>query len=97
MNVFWWVVMVTAIAGVGGTGLGGLVGAVLRRDSSKIVSLLLAFAGGVMMAVVCFDLIPEAFHPDGAAEEMPLWLVVFGILWIILMALGVFAGLLENL
>ena len=80
MSVFWWVVLVTAIAGVGGTGLGGLVGAVLRRDSSKIVSLLLAFAGGVMMAVVCFDLIPEAFFPEGAAEEMPLWLVLAGVL-----------------
>lgn len=80
MSVFWWVVVVTAIAGVGGTGLGGLVGAVLRRDSSKIVSLLLAFAGGVMMAVVCFDLIPEAFFPDGATEEMPLMLVLVGVL-----------------
>ena len=80
MSVFWWVVVITAIAGVGGTGLGGLIGAVLRRDSSKIVSLLLAFAGGVMMAVVCFDLIPEAFFPEGAAEEMPLWLVLTGVL-----------------
>ena len=80
MSVFWWVVIVTAIAGVGGTGLGGLVGAVLRRDSSKIVSLLLAFAGGVMMAVVCFDLIPEAFFPEGATEEMPLMLVLGGVL-----------------
>ena len=81
MSVFCWVILITAIAGVGGTGLGGLVGAVLRRDSSKIVSLLLAFAGGVMMAVVCFDLIPEAFFPEGAAEEMPLWLVLTGVLF----------------
>ena len=78
MSTFWWVVVITAVAGVGGTGLGGLVGAVLRRDSTKIVSLLLAFAGGVMLAVVCFDLIPEAFCPEGAAEEMPLMLVIFG-------------------
>ena len=80
MSVFWWVVVITAIAGVGGTGLGGFIGAVLRRDSSKIVSLLLAFAGGVMMAVVCFDLIPEAFFPEGATGEMPLWLVLTGVL-----------------
>lgn len=80
MSVFWWVVVITAIAGVGGTGLGGLVGAVLRKDSTKIVSLLLSFAGGVMMAVVCFDLIPEAFLPEGATSEMPLFLVVFGVL-----------------
>ena len=80
MSVFWKVVLITAVAGVGGTGLGGLIGAVLRRDSTKIVSLLLAFAGGVMMAVVCFDLIPEAFFPEGAEKEMPLLLVVAGVL-----------------
>lgn len=80
MSMFWWVVIITAVAGVGGTGLGGLVGAVLRRDSTKIVSLLLAFAGGVMLAVVCFDLIPEAFRPEGASKDMSLWLVVFGVL-----------------
>lgn len=79
MNIFWWVVIITAIAGIGGTGLGGAVGAVLERDSAKIVSLLLAFAGGVMLAVVTFDLIPESFLPVGATEEMPLLLVIFGV------------------
>ena len=80
MSIFWWTVIITAIAGVGGTGLGGLIGAVLERNSSKIVSLLLSFAGGVMLAVVCFDLIPEAFFPEGAAHEMPLLLVVCGVI-----------------
>ena len=80
MSILGWIILITAIAGVGGTGFGGLVGAVLRRDSTKAVSLLLSFAGGVMMAVVCFDLIPEAFFPEGATEEMSLWLVVTGVL-----------------
>ena len=80
MSILGWIILITAIAGVGGTGFGGLVGAVLRRDSTKAVSLLLSFAGGVMMAVVCFDLIPEAFFPEGSAEEMSLWLVVTGVL-----------------
>ena len=80
MNILGWVILITAIAGIGGTGVGGYVGAVLRKDSTKVVSLLLAFAGGVMMAVVCFDLIPEAFRPEGAEDEMPVWLVVGGIL-----------------
>ena len=79
MNTLQWVIIITAIAGVGGTGLGGLIGAVLRRDSSKVVSLLLAFAGGVMMAVVCFDLIPESFRPEGTVEDMPLILVIAGV------------------
>lgn len=79
MSMLWWIVIITAIAGVGGTGIGGLIGAILRRDSSKVVSLLLAFAGGVMMAVVCFDLIPGAFAPEGTSADMPLALVVLGV------------------
>lgn len=80
MSIFAWIVIITTIAGVGGTGLGGLVGAVLRRDSTKVVSLLLSFAGGVMLAVVCFDLIQEAFMPEGATEQTNLWIVVAGVL-----------------
>lgn len=80
MSVEVYIMLITLIAGVGGTGLGGLLGVVLTRDSSKIVSLLLSFAGGVMMSVVCFDLIPGAFNPNGAEAQMPLWLVVIGIL-----------------
>ena len=40
--------------------MGGLVGAMLQKDSNRTVSLLLSFAGGVMLSVVCFDLITEA-------------------------------------
>jgi len=80
MSIFGWIVIITTIAGVGGTGLGGLVGAILRRESNKIVSLLLSFAGGVMLAVVCFDLIHEAFFPEGALEQTPLMVVVLGVL-----------------
>ena len=54
----------TAIAGVIGTGLGGLIGALLQKDSNRIVSLLLSFAGGVMLSVVCFDLITEAIETE---------------------------------
>ncbi len=53
------IIVVTFISGVIGTGLGGVVGAVLKRDSNNIVSLLLAFAAGIMLAVVCFDLMSE--------------------------------------
>lgn len=53
------ITIITLISGVIGTGIGGVIGAVLRRDSSKIVSLLLSFAAGIMLAVVCFDLMSE--------------------------------------
>lgn len=81
MSVIWWVVIITAIAGIGGTGAGGALGAVLERDSAKIVSLLLAFAGGIMLSVVMFELIPESFRPEGATEDMSLWIVIFGVVF----------------
>ena len=60
MNTIGTLILVTAIAGVAGTGLGGLVGALMQKNSNRIVSLLLSFAGGVMLSVVCFDLVTEA-------------------------------------
>ena len=51
---------VTALAGIGGTGLGGAFSGLFKRDSVKTASLLLSFAGGVMTAIVCFDLIQSA-------------------------------------
>mgnify|MGYP002792002118 CR=1 FL=1 len=53
-------IITTALAGVAGTGLGGVIGALFRKDSNRTVSLLLSFAGGVMISVVCFDLIRDA-------------------------------------
>lgn len=55
-----YVILITTIAGVGGTGIGGILGAIFKKDSSKVVSLLLSFAGGVMLSIVCFDLLPES-------------------------------------
>lgn len=57
-------IVTTALAGVAGTGLGGLIGALLQKDSKRTVSLLLSFAGGVMLSVVCFDLVTEAIETE---------------------------------
>lgn len=81
MTMILWVVILTALAGVGGTGLGGVAGALMQRDSKRVVSLLLSFAGGVMLAVVCFDLIPGAVHPENASKNMNLLWVLAGILF----------------
>ena len=62
MGVIETLILTTFIAGVLGTGLGGLIGALLQKDSNRTVSLLLSFAGGVMLAVVCFDLAVEAIE-----------------------------------
>ena len=62
MGIIATLLVTTALAGVGGTGLGGLVGAMLQKDSKRVVSLLLSFAAGVMLSVVCFDLVTEAIE-----------------------------------
>lgn len=48
--------------GTFGTTLGGIIGVVIKKNSNKFLSFVLAFASGLMMAVICFDLIPEALE-----------------------------------
>jgi len=71
MGVIATLLLTTALAGVGGTGLGGLIGAMLQKESKRTVSLLLSFAGGVMLSVVCFDLVTEAIETNTG-----IWVVV---------------------
>ena len=78
MNSIWLLVGITAIAGVGGTGMGGAVACMFRKDSDKTVSLLLSFAAGVMTAVVCFDLLTEALQAETNTSN--LWLVIAGVI-----------------
>ena len=77
MDSIWLLVGITAIAGVGGTGMGAVISCLFRKDSDKTVSLLLSFAAGVMTAVVCFDLLTEALNTDGGTSNV--WLVVGGV------------------
>lgn len=48
--------------GTFGTTLGGFIGIIIKKNSKKFISFILSFASGLMMAIVCFDLIPEAFN-----------------------------------
>ena len=78
MGVIGTLILATFIAGVAGTGLGGLAGAVLQKDSNGTVSLLLSFAGGVMLSVVCFDLVTEAIG-TGAGLGIVIFSVSLGV------------------
>ena len=85
MGILETLLITTAMAGVVGTGLGGLIGALLQKDSNRIVSLLLSFAGGVMLSVVCFDLVTESVETN-----VGIWIVIGAI------ALGVTVTFLLN-
>ena len=78
MGIIGTLILTTFLAGVIGTGLGGLVGAMLQKDSKRTVSLLLSFAGGVMLSVVCFDLVTEAIE-TGAGVWSVVASIAFGV------------------
>ncbi len=56
--------------GTFGTTLGGILGIFLKRKSNKFLSFILAFASGLMMAVICFDLIPESLEISNIIEVL---------------------------
>ena len=71
MGVIATLLLATTLAGVVGTGIGGIIGALLQKNSNRVVSLLLSFAGGVMLSVACFDLVTEAIE-----TEVGIWIVI---------------------
>ncbi len=53
--------IIGTLAGIIGTGLGGALTFFLKNPSKRFLSTLLSFSAGLMMAVVCFDLLPNSF------------------------------------
>lgn len=54
--------IIGSAAGILGTGLGGAIAFLLNDPGNRLLSTLISFSGGLMIAVVCFDLLPEAFE-----------------------------------
>lgn len=54
--------------GTFGTTIGGIIGIVVKKTSNKFLSFILSFASGLMLAIVCFDLIPEAIELSSIAN-----------------------------
>ena len=48
--------------GTFGTTLGGIIGITTKKTSNKFLSFILSFASGLMLSIICFDLIPEAME-----------------------------------
>ena len=94
MSVIETLLLTTAIAGVGGTGLGGLIGAMLQKDSNRVVSLLLSFAGGVMLSVVCFDLAVEAIE-TGVGIFSVIAAIALGVTGALLLGTGMSLAMTE--
>lgn len=61
--------------GTFGTTLGGIIGVIIKKESNKFLSFILSFASGLMMSIICFDLIPEAMNISSISG------VIFGIIF----------------
>lgn len=64
--------------GTFGTTLGGIIGVTWKKNSNRFLSFILQFAAGLMTAIICFDLIPEALGIAGVASTIIG--VVFGVI-----------------
>lgn len=53
-------ILYSALSGIVGTGVGGVLGLFFVHRKKSVLGVLLAFAAGLMIGVSCFDLIPEA-------------------------------------
>lgn len=63
-------VLYSCIAGTLGTGLGGLLAYGVKPKNTKLLSLLMGFSAGVMLAVVLFSLVPESL------EMTSIWILL---------------------
>lgn len=65
MNYIYQITLIGFLAGIIGTGSGGLISLVLRKPKNELLSFVLGFSGGIMLAIVFTDLLPEAVEIGG--------------------------------
>jgi ZIP family zinc transporter len=56
------ITLIGTIAGVLGTGIGGIIGVLIGRPSQRFLGVIMGFSGGLMLSIVFFGLIPEALR-----------------------------------
>ena len=78
MNYLLKTTLIGLFFGTFGTTLGGIIGVTWKRNSNRFLSFILQFAAGLMTAIICFDLIPEALSISGIASTIIG--VIFGVI-----------------
>ncbi|HEY9062604.1 MAG TPA: ZIP family metal transporter [Pseudobacteroides sp.] len=65
MDLLLKVSLIGLISGIAGTGAGGLMAFFIKDISNRTLGFIIEFSSGLMTAVVCFELLPEAFGFGG--------------------------------
>lgn len=64
MNILYYFIIGFFIGGVG-TCIGGLISVMVKKPNDRTVSGMLSFAAGIMISIISFDLMPEAYEIGG--------------------------------
>ena len=73
------VTLIGLLAGVLGTGAGGILSAIFRKEVDRYLNFCMGLSGGIMLAVVVFDLMKEAMDTSGV-----LYTVLFTFMGVLL-------------
>ncbi len=83
MNRLVAITLIGFICGMVGTGLGGVITFFIKNPTKRFMAVLLGFTSGIMLSVVCFDLLPEAFRIGGM--ELSLMGIGIGVVAILVL------------
>ncbi|MCX7883518.1 MAG: ZIP family metal transporter [Caloramator sp.] len=65
MNKILYVTFIATLVCGAGTGFGAVIAVLFKKSSNILMSMIMGIAGGIMLSVVTFDLIPEAIILGG--------------------------------
>lgn len=77
----WYVLGFSVLAGVVGTLLGAALLLLIKKQQPAFLSAIMSFAGGFMLAMVCFDMLPEAISHAGMWIVLPCAAAGVAVIW----------------
>ena len=69
------IIIVSSVISLIGTMIGASIGVFVKNPSSKFIGGAMGFAGGLMLSVVAFDLIPEAMEKTGFLNVIAFYIL----------------------
>ena len=74
MNLIF-IIIVSSVISLIGTMIGASIGVFVKNPSQKFIGGSMGFAGGLMLSVVAFDLIPEAMEKTGFCNVIFFYII----------------------
>ena len=93
------ILILSLVAGIVGTGLGGIIGVLLKNKGNKVMGRVLSFAGGVMVGV---EMLPEAVEYsviEGAISQSGILIAVSALVvgMLVIFGLNKLLDVIENM